>query len=614
MVNSPFALHPSPFTLHPLPFTKIHSSDKEKKCIFAKNNKSMENSTQKNIEMWLNGDYDVESKACIRDLMENNQATLEDAFYRDLEFGTGGLRGIMGVGTNRMNKYTVSMATQGLANYLKEQFPNQAIKIAIAYDSRNNSRYFSEVAAEVMSANGIYTYLFDDIRPTPELSFALRHLGCQSGIVITASHNPKEYNGYKAYWEDGGQLVPPHDVNVIEHVRKMKSMDDVKSERNEQFIQLIGKEIDDIYIHRLKTLSQHPELIEKHNQLAIVYSPLHGTGRDLVPMALKAFGFKNVQMVAQQSIADGNFPTVVSPNPEESEALSMAIEQAKQSNADLVIATDPDSDRIGIAIKNNQGEFILPNGNMTASLIVYYLLQQWNQSGKLNGKQYIIKTIVTTELIKDIANQYDVECFDVLTGFKYIAEQIREWEGKKEFICGGEESYGFTVGDFVRDKDAVISACIIAEIAAWAKEQGKSLFDIFTDIYMEFGYYKESLLSITKKGMDGALAIKQMMEKFRNHPPKTINGKKIIRIKDYKVLQDKDIIRNQTEKIHLPVSDVLQFFLEDHSKITMRPSGTEPKIKFYFSVKTDLKDKNSLSEATKYLDEKLSDIIEDMSF
>ena len=572
----------------------------------------MDDSTKKNIEIWLNGNYDANSKAVIRHLMENDKAALEDAFYRDLEFGTGGLRGIMGVGTNRMNKYTVAMATQGLANYLKEQFHNQEIKIAIAYDSRNNSRYFSQVAAEVMSANGIFTYLFDDIRPTPELSFAIRHLGCQSGIVVTASHNPKEYNGYKAYWEDGGQLVPPHDKNVIEHVRKIKSIDDVKSGRNDDFIQLIGKEIDEIYIKYLKTLSLHPELIGKHNQINIVYTPLHGTGRDLVPMALESFGFKNVQMVEKQSIADGNFPTVVSPNPEESEALSMAIEQAKQTNADLVIATDPDADRVGLALKNHDGEFILSNGNMTLTLIVYYVLKQWKELGKLSGNQFIVKTIVTTELIKDIADKYDVECFDVLTGFKYIAEKIKEWDGKKQFVCGGEESYGYSVGDFVRDKDAVVSSCIIAEIAAWAKEQGKTLFDILTDIYLEFGYYKESLLSITKKGMDGALEIKQMMENYRNNPPETINGQKIIRIKDYKTLQDKNMLTDETGEIHLPMSDVLQFYLEDGSKITMRPSGTEPKIKFYFSVKTDLKDKTSLNKTDNCLDEKIKRLEEEV--
>jgi phosphoglucomutase len=565
----------------------------------------MEDRTKQNIDTWLSGSYDADSKAVIRQMMENDKAALEDAFYCDLEFGTGGLRGIMGVGTNRMNKYTVAMATQGLANYLKEQFPNQQVKIAIAYDCRNNSRYFSTVAAEVMSANGIFTYLFDDIRPTPELSFAIRHLGCQSGIVVTASHNPKEYNGYKAYWNDGGQLVPPHDKNVIEHVRKIKSIDEVKFTRNDNFIQLIGKEIDTIYINKLKTLSLHPELIEKHNQLRIVYSPLHGTGRDLVPTALREFGFKNVQVVEKQSIADGNFPTVVSPNPEESEALSMAIAQAKQTDADLVIATDPDADRVGIAIKDHNGEFILSNGNMTVSLIVYYVLKQWQQLGKLNGNQYIVKTIVTTELLKDIANQYDVECFDVLTGFKYIAEKIKEWDGKKQFLCGGEESYGYSVGDFVRDKDAVVSSCIIAEIAAWAEEQGKSLYDILTDIYMEFGYYKESLLSITKKGINGILEIKQMMENYRNNPPQTIDGQKIIRIKDYKTLTNRDILTGKTEKILLPVSDVLQFYLEDGSKITMRPSGTEPKIKYYFSVKADLKDKNSFAETTKLLEEKI---------
>jgi phosphoglucomutase len=427
--------------------------------------------------------------------------------------------------------------------------------------------------------------------------------------VITASHNPKEYNGYKACWDDGGQLVPPHDKNVIEHVRRIKSIDEVKSVRDEQFIEIIGMDIDVNYLLRLSTLSLHPELIQKHSGLPIVYTPLHGTGRILVPTALKVFGFNNIQFVAEQSVADGNFPTVVSPNPEESEALSMAIAQAKQTNADLVIATDPDADRVGIAIKDPNGDFILPNGNMTATLIVYYVLQQWKQAGKLDGNQFIVKTVVTTELLNDIAKHYDVDCFEVLTGFKYIADKIKEWEGKKQFLCGGEESYGYLIGDFVRDKDAVVSACIIAEIAAWAKEQGKSLYDILTDIYREFGYYKESLHSLTKKGINGAAEIKQMMENYRANPPKTVNGQAIVRIKDYKTLQDKDLISGEVVEIHLPVSDVLQLFLEDGSKITMRPSGTEPKIKFYFSVKAKLENNQSLAETTKVLDEKLANIL-----
>ena len=558
------------------------------------------------IDQWLNGNYDEASKEYIRYWQENDVEELEDAFYRDLEFGTGGLRGIKGVGSNRMNIYTVATATQGLANYLKDQCRRRKIRTAIAYDTRHNSKYFAEVVANVLSANGICVYLFDDIRPTPLLSFAVRQLDCLAGVVITASHNPKEYNGYKAYWADGGQLVAPHAENMMEYVRKIKGMNEVKTERIPELVQLIGKNIDDAYLQQLKTVSLCPELIEKHNQLNIIYSPLHGTGKNLVPIALNEFGFTNVQIVEEQTTTEGDFPTVVSPNPEEPEALSLAIAQAKQNNAELVIATDPDADRVGIAIKNQQGDFILPNGNMTLSLIVYYLLKQQQALGKLDGKPFIVKTIVTTELLNDIAQKHNVECVDVLTGFKYIAEKIKQYDGEKQFICGGEESYGYSVGSFVRDKDAVSSSCIIAEIAAWAKEQGKSLFDILTDIYMEFGYYKESLVSITKKGKDGANQIKEMMDNYRSNPPKTIDGKKIIRIKDYQALQDKNLTTGETQQILLPHSDVLQFFLEDQSKITMRPSGTEPKIKFYFSVKAELKDKASLSEITQILDDRIN--------
>jgi phosphoglucomutase len=572
----------------------------------------MEDITKNNIEKWLQGSYDEDSKAYIRNLMQTDVSALEDAFYRDLEFGTGGLRGIMGVGTNRMNKYTVAMATQGLANYIKLQVQGKTPKAAIACDSRNNSRYFAEIAADVLSANGIYTYIFDDIRPTPELSFAIRHLNCDSGIVVTASHNPKEYNGYKAYWSDGGQLVPPHDKNVIAEVRKIQDIEDVDFTRNDKLIQYIGKDIDEVYISKLKTLSIHPNLIEKHNQLNIVYSPLHGTGAKIVPEALSAFGFKNVNIVKEQAVADGNFPTVISPNPEESEALSMAIKQAKETNAELVMATDPDGDRVGIAIKDNKGKFVLLNGNMTASLIFYYMCRMWQEHNKIDGKQYIIKTVVTTELLTEIARRYKVKTYDVLTGFKYIAEKIRGLENKETFICGGEESFGYLVGDYVRDKDAVISCCIIAEIAAWAKEQGKSLFDILTDIYLECGYYRERLFSLTKKGQNGAMEIEQMMKNYRNNPPQSICNVRVVKIKDYKISEEKCPQTNTIKKIDLPTSNVLQFLLEDKSTITVRPSGTEPKIKFYFSVHTTLNNRKELDKTTALLDKKIDEIMKAM--
>lgn len=573
----------------------------------------MDTQTAKNINTWLQGNYAETDKNIIKEMMNNNPVALEDAFYRELEFGTGGLRGIMGIGTNRMNKYTVAMATQGLCNYLQNATKNRPIKIAIAYDSRNNSRYFSEVCAEVISANNIEVFLFDDIRPTPELSFAIRHLNCNAGIVITASHNPKEYNGYKVYWNDGGQLVPPHDKNIIETIRKIKSIDEVKFNGNSQLIHIIGSDIDNIYINKLKTLSLHPAIIEKNKNLSIVYSPLHGTGRDIVPQTLKAFGFENVNCVKEQSIADGNFPTVESPNPENAEALSMAIDYAKSIDADLVMATDPDSDRVGIAVKNAQGEFLLLNGNMTASIIIYYLCQQWKNNHKLTGKEFIVKTIVTTELLKDIANFYNVKCYDVLTGFKYIAEQIRLLEGKEQFIGGGEESYGYLIGDFVRDKDAVISCCIIAEIAAWCKENGKSLIDTLYDIYSEFGFYKEFLLSLTKKGISGNQEIENMMKDYRNNPPKTINGKKVTMIKDYLSLKSYNIEKQNEEDILLPKSNVLQFFLEDNTKITVRPSGTEPKIKFYFSVKIPINSKDEISSASNQADITINNIIKEMN-
>jgi phosphoglucomutase len=572
----------------------------------------MEDTTKRNIEKWLQGSYDEGSKNEIRELMKTDESALEDAFYQDLEFGTGGLRGIMGIGTNRMNKYTVAMATQGLANYIKQEVKKKKPKVVIACDSRNNSRYFSEIAADVLSANGIQTYIFDDIRPTPELSFAIRHLQCNSGIVITASHNPKEYNGYKAYWSDGGQLVPPHDKNVIAEVRKIQNIENVNFTRNEKLVQYIGKEIDEVYLSKLKTLSLNPKMIEKHSQLNIVYSSLHGTGAKIVPEALSVFGFKNVNLVKEQSIADGNFPTIISPNPEESEALSMAIKQAEATNAELVMATDPDSDRVGIAIKDNKGEFMLLNGNMTASLIFYYMCKMWKENNKLTGKEYIISTIVTTNLLNEIAHKYNVKCYEVLTGFKYIAEKIRELENTETFICGGEESYGYLIGDHVRDKDAVISCCIIAEIAAWAKEQQKSLFDILTDIYLEFGYYRERLFSLTKKGQNGAKEIEQIMKNYRKNPPQNIQGAKVTKVKDYKLSEEKFLLTNTVTKTNLPTSDVLQFILEDKSVISIRPSGTEPKIKFYFSVNTTLSNGKDLDKNTVLLDQKIDGIVEEL--
>ncbi|MDR1792179.1 MAG: phospho-sugar mutase [Bacteroidales bacterium] len=555
------------------------------------------NSEIKNrIDSWLNGSYDEQTKDEIRQLMAENPSLLEDAFYRNLEFGTGGLRGIMGVGTNRMNQYTVAMATQGLANYINQTF-NSDKKVAVAFDSRNNSSYFAKVATNVLSANGIYVFLFDELRPTPELSFAIRHLECQAGIVITASHNPKEYNGYKVYWSDGGQIVPPHDKNIITQINAIKDIQAVKSIANKQMIQKIGHEIDSVYIEKIKTLSQNPEVIENYGNMSIVYTPLHGAGVHVVPSALEEFGFNNVTVLPQQAVIDGNFPTVQSPNPEESAALSMAIEHAQQIGAELVLATDPDCDRVGVAVRDKSGNFVLLNGNQTAALMVYYMCLNWHLNGKVNGNQYIVKTIVTTDLLTKIADSFDIETVEVLTGFKYIAEKMHQLENQKEFICGGEESYGYLVGDFVRDKDAVIACCIIAEILAYAKIQKKSLIDLLSDIYLKYGFYKEKLLSITRKGKEGLSAIAKMMENYRKNPPSTINHKKIVRIKDYLLQNDNDLISNRITKINLPVSDVLQFYLEDNTKITVRPSGTEPKIKFYFSVQRPVHKKEDILKA-----------------
>jgi phosphoglucomutase len=550
--------------------------------------KETDNTILDRAQQWLGDAFDAETRNMVKDLINNKPEELADAFYRDLEFGTGGLRGIMGVGTNRMNKYTVGMATQGLANYILKSFPGlDRPKVAIAHDCRNNSEYFTDITAEVLSANGIGVYVFDALRPTPLLSFAVRELNCQAGIVITASHNPAEYNGYKVYWDDGGQLVPPHDKNVIAEVQKTH-VDQILFGKVERLITQLDKAFDAIYINKLKTLSLAPDLIEKHSDLRIVFTPIHGTTVRIVPEAFKAFGFKKVFNVPEQDVVDGNFPTVQSPNPEEPAAFEMALDRAKVVDADLVMATDPDGDRLGVAVKDRSGNYVLINGNQCAAILTYYVLEQWKKKGKLRGDEYIVKTVVTTELLAEMAASYHVECYDVLTGFKYIAEKMRLLEGEKRFLCGGEESYGFTVGDYVRDKDAVVSCCMVAEAAAWAREQGLTLLDLLVTIYLKYGLFVESLTSITKKGQEGAKEISRMMDTFRNEPPASIDGKTIARIIDFQSGVDKDIYLNEEYPVDLPKSNVLQFVLEDGTRITMRPSGTEPKIKFYFGCRSKL--------------------------
>ena len=572
----------------------------------------IEDSVLKKAQSWLDGAYDEETRTAVRKMMENDPQELTEAFYKDLEFGTGGLRGIMGVGSNRMNKYTVGAATQGFANYLKMNFPDIGqIKVAIAYDSRNNSRYFAEVTADVFSANGIKVYLFDDLRPTPELSFAIRHFHCQGGIVITASHNPKEYNGYKAYWDDGGQLISPHDKNVISEVQKITDIAEVKFNRKTDLIEIIGEEVDKIYLEHIKSLSLSPEIIRKQKDLKIVYTPIHGTGAKLVPEALKDFGFENIHVVKEQAVADGNFPTVISPNPEEPAALEMALNLADEVQADLVMATDPDSDRVGIAVRKD-GKMVLLNGNQAATLLIYYLLEKWHEKGKLTGKEYIVKTIVTTELLFDMADKYKVEHFDVLTGFKYIVDIIKKLEGEKQFIGGGEESYGYLVGDFVRDKDAVISCAMLAEVAAWTNDKGIGMFDLLKQIYLEFGFYKEKLISIVRKGKAGAEEIQKMMDDFREKTPVRLNGSKVVLVKDYLTGKEKNLKTGEEKEILLPRSNVLQLFTEDGSKISVRPSGTEPKIKFYFGVRSDLNSVDDFERVSNELEAKIEGIIKDL--
>jgi phosphoglucomutase len=573
----------------------------------------MDAAIEQKVQSWLNGNFDEDVKSKIREMQSSGGEDLADAFYRNLEFGTGGLRGIMGVGTNRMNKYTVGMATQGYANYLKKSFPNESISVAIAHDSRNNSRFFAETTANVFAANGIQVYLFEDLRPTPELSFAIRHLGCKGGVVCTASHNPKEYNGYKAYWVDGGQLVPPHDENVIAEVDKIHSVDDVKWSGGEQNIKLIGKEMDEAYIQMVKGLSVYPEINRQQKDLKIVYTPIHGTGIKLVPQVLKEYGFENVHIVDEQAIPDGNFPTVVYPNPEESEAMNIGLKQAEALDADILLGTDPDSDRVGIGVKDNKGKWILLNGNQTAVLAFNYMIESRKQKDIAQPNDMVVKTIVTTDLIDTFAARNGVNCYNVLTGFKWIAELIREKEGVENYVVGGEESYGLMIGAQVRDKDAISAVAILCEMAAVEKSKGRSLYQKLLDLYVEYGCYQEHLISITKKGMNGQQQIAEMMERFRNNPPQSLGGSKVVELLDYQSGVKTKLETGATEEIKLPKSNVLQFVLEDGSKISARPSGTEPKIKFYFSVRTELPSPDQYEKVKGQLMQKIETIIKEMN-
>ncbi|HMG83994.1 MAG TPA: phospho-sugar mutase [Ferruginibacter sp.] len=570
----------------------------------------MDNVNEK-VAVWLKGNYDQTTKDEITRLQKENPDELTEAFYKNLEFGTGGLRGTMGVGTNRMNKYTVGMATQGYANYLKKCFTGE-IKVAIAHDCRNNSRFFAETTANVFAANGIKVYLFESLRPTPELSFSIRHFGCKGGVVVTASHNPKEYNGYKAYWDDGGQMVSPHDENVILEVNKIASVDDVKWSGGEANITSIGKEVDAIYLDMVKTLSVYPEVCKAQHDLKIVYTPIHGSGIMLVPGALERFGFTNVTIVEEQKVPDGNFPTVIYPNPEEKEAMSIGLKKAQAIDADILLGTDPDADRVAIGVKNHKGEWVLMNGNQTAAIAFNYMIEARKAKGIAQPNDMVIKTIVTTGLIDVIAKENGVACYNVLTGFKWIANLIKEKEGKENYIIGGEESFGLMVGDKVRDKDAVSAVALGCEMAAYEKNKGRSLYDKLIDIYVQYGLFKENLVSITKKGMNGAKEIQDMMDDYRKNPPKTIDGTPVQHLLDYELQVGKDLQTGKTWKIDLPVSNVLQFVLNDGTKISARPSGTEPKIKFYFSTNTKLASAAEFDATEKKLDDRIARMITEM--
>lgn len=573
----------------------------------------MEATIQEKVDRWLSGNFDQATKDEIVQIKSSNSKELADAFYRNLEFGTGGLRGIMGVGTNRMNKYTVGMATQGFANYLNQTYPGGPVRVVIGHDSRNNSRFFAETAAKVFAANDIQVFLFEALRPTPEISFAIRHLGCQGGVVCTASHNPKEYNGYKAYWNDGGQLVPPHDKNVIREVEKIESVDRVKWDGKNNNITIIGSDMDEEYLKMVKSLSVYPDVIKRQADLKIVYTPIHGTGIVLVPEILKRFGFTNVHVVEEQSKPDGNFPTVVYPNPEESEAMSIGLSKAKQLNADILLGTDPDSDRVGIGVKDDKGNWILLNGNQTAVLAFNYMIEARKEKGLNRSNDMVVKTIVTTDLIDKIAEANNIACYNVLTGFKWIAELIKEKEGKENYVIGGEESYGLMIGDQIRDKDAVSAVALLCEIAAYEKDKGRSMYEKLVDLYLKYGYYKEHLISITKKGMDGQQQIAAMMENFRSNPPAKLGGSEVVQLLDYELKKGRDLNTGKEWDIQLPRSNVLQFVLADGSKISARPSGTEPKIKFYFSVNATVKSKTEIDMVEKRLDEKIKSITKDLN-
>jgi phosphoglucomutase len=562
-------------------------------------NQQLINEVTAKAKKWLTPAYDSNTQAEVKRMLENEDKTeLIDSFYKDLEFGTGGLRGIMGAGTNRMNIYTVGGATQGLSNYLNANFKNlKQISVVVGHDCRNNSRKFAEISANIFSANGIKVYLFEDMRPTPEMSFAIRHLGCQSGIIITASHNPKEYNGYKAYWDDGAQVLAPHDKGIIDEVEKIASVSEIKFEGNKNLIQTIGKDVDDAYLNQLKSISIDPEVIKRHKDMKIVYTPIHGTGMMLIPRSLKMWGFENVTCVPEQMIKDGNFPTVVSPNPENAEALSMAVALAKKIDADIVMASDPDADRVGIACKDDKGNWVLVNGNQTCMLFLYYIITQYTKLGKMTGNEFVVKTIVTTELIKNIAKKNNIEMKDCYTGFKWIAREIRLEEGKKNYIGGGEESYGFLAEDFVRDKDAVSACCLIAEVAAWAKDNGKTLYELLLDIYLEYGFSKNITVNVVKPGKDGAEAIKNMMDDFRKNPPRSLGDSRITLWKDYKTLKQIDEGGHVTPMNMPEPSNVLQYFTSNGAKVSVRPSGTEPKIKFYLEVSVPMKKREDYAKA-----------------
>ena len=561
------------------------------------------------IASWLTGNFDAATKEEIRSLQANHPDQLEDAFYRNLEFGTGGLRGLMGVGTNRVNKYTIGMATQGFSNYLLKTYPNDPISVVVGHDSRNNSRFLAETTAQVFAANGIKVYLFEALRPTPELSFAIRQLQCKAGVVCTASHNPKEYNGYKAYWNDGGQLVPPHDKNVITEVEAIQSLEEVKWTGGDALIEIIGAEMDASYIAMLKTLSVYPEVIAAQSDLKIVYTPIHGTGITLVPKVLEAYGFKNVHVVEEQATPDGNFPTVAYPNPEESETMRIGLEKAKALNADILLGTDPDADRVGIGVKNHKGAWVLMNGNQTAVLAFAYMMEARRAKGIAAPNDMVVTTIVTTEMINEVARQNKVNCYNVLTGFKWIAELVKEKEGKENYIIGGEESFGLMIGDQIRDKDAVSAVALLCEMAAYEKNKGKSLFDKMIELYMQYGFYYEHLISITKKGMNGQQEIAAMMEGYRKQPPTEIAGMKVVTLLDYQLQLSTNLQTGTQTKIALPKSNVLQFVTEDGTKISARPSGTEPKIKFYFSVNSVLPNREAFDEVYAHLQNKINNII-----